>query len=84
MGHSLKLYTDDRDSEYIKKVVGIVEKEIDNIKKNFKLASTLDIALSAAISIADKYYERTEKDYLVLQNASTKLNEVISYISNKV
>jgi cell division protein ZapA (FtsZ GTPase activity inhibitor) len=83
MGHSLKLYTD-RDSEYIKKIVNIVEKEINDIKNNFKPTSTLDIALSAAISFADKYYERTEKDYLLLKNTSEKLDEVVSYIGNKV
>lgn len=83
MGHSLNLYTD-RDSEYIKKIVSMVENEITNIKENFKPASTLDIALSAAISIADKYYERAEKDYLLLKDTSKKLDEVITYIGKKV
>jgi cell division protein ZapA len=64
------------DEERIKKVLDYLNRKIEEVKKSSRAVSTLNVALLAAMNIADDYLEARDK-LIKLEGRSKKLSELI-------
>lgn len=84
MGLKLKVSSRQYDKEYIKKIAGYVEREMDKLKGSLKTASSLDIAVIAAMNIADRHIKGTEEQKKELSLLLEKSERLINYIGEKI
>ncbi|MBI3399468.1 MAG: cell division protein ZapA [Deltaproteobacteria bacterium] len=62
--------------EHVKKIADYLNSKIEEVKQKSKAVSTLNVALLAAMNIADDYLETKEK-LIKLEGRSKKLSELI-------
>jgi len=72
------------DREYIKKIAGYVEREMETVKKSLKTASSLDIVMIAAMNIADRHIRSTEGQKRELSILLDKSERLINYIGERI
>jgi cell division protein ZapA len=72
------------DKEYIRKVAGYVEREMNTLKRSLKTTSSLDIAVIAAMNIADRHIKSTEEQKKELSLLLEKSERLINYIGEKI
>jgi cell division protein ZapA (FtsZ GTPase activity inhibitor) len=84
MGRKIKVGSEQYNEEYIKKVADYVRNEIDTISSSLKSASTLDIAILAAMNIAEKYINQTDEQKAAVDVLLDKSDELISYIGERL
>jgi cell division protein ZapA len=59
-GHEYTVKTD-ADSEYIQKIASYVDEKMGEIVRNTKTVSTLNVAILAALNIADDFFKEVQK-----------------------
>lgn len=62
--------------EHVKMVVDYLNSKIEEVKKNSKAVSTLDVALLAAMNITDDYFEAKER-VVKLEGRARELSKLI-------
>ncbi len=72
------------DKEYIRKIAGYVEREMETVKKSLKTASSLDIVMIAAMNIADRHIRSTEDQKQELSILLDKSERLINYIGERI
>lgn len=81
----LKLKVGSRyDAEYTRKIAGYVEREMESAKKSFNTASSLDIAVIAAMNIAYRHVKVTEEQKKELSVLLDKSERLINYIGERI
>lgn len=70
----------DSDEEYIQQVSSYVDRKIGEVQQNTKSVSSVNVALLAAMNIADEYmkYRRTKKDSV--DKVEKKIKDMIELI----
>ena len=79
-GNLLKIVTDE-DEEYVYKVVSFLNKKMDELSKNVKIASNAERMALVAVSVADELFKiKSNKENM----AGTDVNysEIINMIDN--
>jgi len=71
------------DEEYVKKVSEYVNKEIQKVKA-IGSASSLNIALLAAMNIADNYFSSLQDQQLAVNSLLGKTDKLISFIDERL
>ena len=64
------------DEEHVKMVVDYLKSKIEEVKKNSKAVSTLNVALLAAMNITDDYFEAKER-VVKLEGRARELSKLI-------
>lgn len=67
--------------EYVKRVADYLNSKIEEVKKNSKAVSTLNVALLAAMNIADDYFETKER-LVKLEGRAKELSELIDKLAD--
>ena len=62
--------------EHVKMVVDYLNSKIEEVKKNSKAVSTLNVALLAAMNITDDYFEAKER-VVKLEDRARELSKLI-------
>ena len=83
MGQKIRLRSANGE-EYIKKVSEYVDQEIKRVQKAIGSASSLNIALLAAMNIADNYHVSLQNQQVAVNGLLAKTNELISYIDERL
>ena len=83
MGLRLKVGSK-HDSEYIKKVASYVEREMHSVKGALGAASSLDIAIIAAMNIADRHIRDTNEQKKGLTSLLDKSERLINFIGERL
>lgn len=84
MGRKVNIGSELYDEEYINKVADYVRKEIEVISSSLRTASTLDIAILAAMNIAGKYINKTDEQKAAVDVLLDKSDRLISYIGERL
>lgn len=72
-----KIFVKSEDGEeYVKMVVDYLNSKIEEVKKNSKAVSTLNVALLAAMNITDDYFEAKER-VVKLEGRARELSKLI-------
>jgi len=66
----------DEDEEYIRRVESYLNRKVEEVKKNTKAVSTLDVALLTVLNVAGDYLKTIEQ-FGEMEDRSTKLTELI-------
>ena len=83
MGQKIRLRSANGE-EYIKKVSEYVDQEIKKVQKAIGSASSLNIALLAAMNIADNYYVNLQNQQAAVNGLLAKTDKLISYIDERL
>jgi cell division protein ZapA len=67
--------------EHVKMVVDYLNSKIEEVKKNSTAVSTLNVALLAAMNIADDYFETKER-LVKLEGRAKELSELIDKLAD--
>ena len=67
--------------EHVKMVVDYLNSKIEEVKKNSKAVSTLNVALLAAMNIADDYFETKER-LVKLEGRAKELSKLIDKLAD--
>jgi len=67
--------------EYVKRVADYLNSKIEEVKKNSKAVSTLNVALLAAMNIVDDYFETKER-LVKLEGRAKELSELIDKLED--
>jgi len=67
--------------EYVKRVADYLNSKIEEVKKNSKAVSTLNVALLAAMNITDDYFEAKER-VVKLEGRAKELSELIDKLED--
>ena len=83
MGQKLPLGSD-HDPEYVKKVADFVDKKMREIESKSGSVSSLNIAILAALTIADEYFSFADKQRHTLEGLMDKSKRLISFIDERL
>lgn len=79
MGQKI-LIKSDSDEEYVQKIAGFVDQKVQEVMQSTKSVASLNVAILAAMNIADEYFkvhrERREK----FDQAEKKIQDLIELI----
>ena len=79
-GNTIKIVTDEEE-EYVFRVVSYLNKKMEDISRNLKIASNVERMTLVALSIADEYHKIKEgTDGIVPSDAN--IDNIISMIDN--
>ncbi len=68
------------DEDYIQQVSGYVDKKIGEIQQNTKSVSSVNVALLAAMNIADEYFKFKNTRQGALERVEKKIKDMIELI----
>jgi cell division protein ZapA len=74
----------DADKEYIEKIAAYVDKKMDEIVRNTKTVSTLNVAILAALNIADEFFKELEKREGLLAEVDSRSREIVKTIDTQL
>ena len=84
MGQKIRLRIGADGEEYIKKVSEYVDQEIKKVQKASGSASSLNIALLAAMNIAGDYHVNLQNQQAAVNGLLAKTDKLISYIDERL
>jgi len=74
----------DADERYVQKVADYLNKKIHDIMHNSKSVSTLNVALLAALNVADDFFRMREKNKESHHSVEQKIKELVSFIESQI
>ncbi|MEI6092233.1 MAG: cell division protein ZapA [bacterium] len=83
MGQKIRLRSASGE-EYIKKVSEYVDQEIQKVQKAIGSASSLNIALLAAMNIADNYHSSLQNQQVIVDGLLEKTDKLVSFIDERI
>lgn len=82
-GHEYTVKTD-ADSEYIQKIASYVDEKMGEIVRNTKTVSTLNVAILAALNIADDFFKEVQKREELVAAVEHRSEELVKTIENQL
>ena len=82
-GHDYTVKTD-ADSEYIQKIASYVDEKMDEIVRNTKTVSTLNVAILAALNIADDFFKEVRKREELISEVEHRSEELVKTIDSQL
>jgi len=83
LGHEYTVKTD-TDEEYIQEIASYVDKKMSEIVRNTKTVSTLNVAILAALNIADDFFKERDKTEDLLTQVENRSNEIVEAIDTQL
>jgi cell division protein ZapA len=80
-GYTIKT---DAEAEYIQKIAEYVGQKMDEIVRNTKTVSTLNVAILAALNIADDFFKEVQKREELLTVVDNRSREMIEAIDTQL
>ena len=74
----------DGDDDYIREVAEYVNEKMDEVLKASQTTTTLNVAILAAMNIADDYFRVQGKSRAMTHEISEKVDRIIDYIDEKI
>lgn len=72
----------DNDPKYVQRVSDYVNKKIFEVQEKTKSVSSLNVALLAALNIADDFFKIKESNKELKQEAGKKVKEIVNFIDH--
>jgi cell division protein ZapA len=82
-GHDYTIKTD-ADTEHIQKIASYVDKKMGEIMRNTKTVSTLNVAILAALNIADDFFKEREKRDELIAEVENRSEEIVKTIDRQL
>jgi cell division protein ZapA len=82
-GHDYTVKTD-ADAEYIQKIASYVDEKMGEILRSTKTVSTLNVAILAALNIADDFFKEVQKRQELIAEVEHRSEEVVKTIDNQL
>ena len=82
-GHDYTVKTD-ADSEYIQKIANYVDEKMGEIMRNTKTVSTLNVAILAALNIADDFFKEVQKREELITEVEHRSEELVKTIDSQL
>ena len=82
-GHDYTVKTD-ADAEYIQKIASYVDEKMGEILRSTKTVSTLNVAILAALNIADDFFQEVQKRQEFIAEVEHRSEEVVKTIDNQL
>jgi cell division protein ZapA len=80
-GYTIKT---DADAEHIQKIAEYVDKKMDEIVRTTKTVSTLNVAILAALNIADDFFREVQKREELLTEVDNRSKEIVETIDTQL
>jgi cell division protein ZapA len=74
----------DASAEYIRKLARFVDGKMEDVAKTMTSANLVQIAILAAMNIADEYFQLKEIDGTITRDISQKANALISMLEDGI
>ena len=81
LGHDYTVKTD-AETEYIQEIVSYVDKKMSEIVRNTKTVSTLNVAVLAALHIADEFFKEMQKREELIEEVEHRSEEIVKTINS--
>jgi cell division protein ZapA len=82
-GHDYTVKTD-ADTEHIQKIASYVDEKMGEIVRNTKTVSTLNVAILAALNIADEFFKEMQKRGELIEEVEHRSEEIVKAIDNQL
>jgi cell division protein ZapA len=82
-GHDYTVKTDG-DTEHIQKIASYVDEKMGEIVRNTKTVSTLNVAILAALNIADEFFKEIQKRGELIEEVEHRSEEIVKAIDNQL
>jgi cell division protein ZapA len=83
LGHDYTVKTD-AETEYIQEIARYVDKKMSEIVRNTKTVSTLNVAILAALNIADEFFKEMQKREELIQEVEHRSEEIVKTIDSQL
>lgn len=83
LGHEYTVKTD-ADAEYIQEIASYVDQKMSEIVRNTKTVSTLNVAILAALNIADDFFKERDKREDLLTQVENRSKEIVEAIDTQL
>jgi cell division protein ZapA len=83
LGHDYTVKTD-AETEYIQEIASYVDKKMSEIVRNTKTVSTLNVAILAALNIADEFFKEMQKREELIQEVEHRSEEIVKTIDSQL
>jgi cell division protein ZapA len=74
----------DADAEHIQKIASYVDEKMGEIVRNTKTVSTLNVAILAALNIADDFFKEIQRRQEVIAEVEHRSKEIVKTIDNQL
>jgi len=74
----------DADAEYIQKIASYVDEKMGEIVRTTKTVSTLNVAILAALNIADDFFKEMQKRQERVAEVENRSEEIVKTIDNQL
>lgn len=82
-GHDYTVKTDS-ETEYIQKIASYVDKKMSEIVRDTKTVSTLNVAILAALNIADEFFKEMQKRGELIEEVEHRSEEIVKTIDSQL
>lgn len=82
-GHDYTVKTD-ADTEYIQEIASYVDEKMGEIVRNTKTVSTLNVAILAALNIADDFFKEVKKREKLMAEVEHRSEEIVKTIDSQL
>ena len=83
LGHDYTVKTD-AETEYIQEIASYVDKKMSEIVRNTKTVSTLNVAVLAALHIADEFFKEMQKREELIDEVEHRSEEIVKTIDSQL
>jgi len=83
LGHDYTVKTD-AETEYIQEIARYVDKKMSEIVRNTKTVSTLNVAILAALNIADEFFKEMQKREELIEEVEHRSEEIVKTIDSQL
>lgn len=83
LGHDYTVKTD-AETEYIQEIASYVDKKMSEIVRNTKTVSTLNVAILAALNIADEFFKEMQKREELIEEVEHRSEEIVKTIDSQL
>jgi cell division protein ZapA len=78
------LLTTDSDEAYVREIADFVNEKMETIQTASQSSSTINIAILAALDIADEYYKQRGLQRDICEKVDRQCLELVNYIDSKL
>lgn len=83
LGHDYTVKTD-AETEYIQEIASYVDKKMSEIIRNTKTVSTLNVAILAALNIADEFFKEVQKREELIEEVEHRSGAIVKTIDSEL
>jgi cell division protein ZapA len=75
---------EDGDAAYVREVADYVGSKMEEVLRGSQTTQTLNVAILAAMNIADDYFKAEGRNRTLTRDVSTRVDELIRFIDEKL